>query len=195
LSSGGILFAFSVAYVDLAVRAALWATLSKEDPIMSELLYAVGRALIPVIFIVAGIEHFINIQSLTDNIAAANVPLPPQVEQYVPMPKYQALAYLVAAIEIIAGVLVFVGFLTRIAAFALFVFCGLTIYFIHHFWDMEGAAQTMNQIQALKNLALMGGLLLLMAKGAGAFSLDGHDEHAGHATSHHAPAAAHAEHA
>jgi len=163
---------------------------------MSELLYAIGRALIPVVFIVFGLQHFIGVQSFADNIAAANLPLLPQVEQYLPISGPLALGYLVAVIEIIAGVLVFVGFLTRIAAFVLLVFCALTIYFVHHFWDMEGATQTLNEIQALKNLALMGGLLLLIAKGAGAFSLDGHGEDAGHSTAAHpAPAAAQPEHA
>jgi len=152
---------------------------------MSELLYAIGRALISVIFIVSGIEHFIGVQSLADNIAAANLPLPAQVQQYLPIPQHLALGYLVAAVEVIAGLLVLVGLLTRLAAVVLFVFCALTIAFIHHFWNMEGPAQVANQIHALKNLALMGGLLLLTAKGAGGYSFDGAGEHstgAGHAT-------------
>ena len=37
---------------------------------------------------------------------------------------------------------------------------------------MEGAARQMNQIHALKNLAIMAGLLLLIAKGAGRYSVD-----------------------
>jgi putative oxidoreductase len=155
---------------------------------MSELLYAIGRVLIPVIFIVSGVEHFFGVQSLADHIAAINLPVPAQVEQYLPMPKYLALAYLVAVIEIVGGVLVLIGFLTRLAALALFLFSGLTIYFIHHFWTMEGADQVANQMQALKNLALMGAMLLLMGKGAGSYSLDGWDGSEAHTTAA-APAA------
>src|ERR1700674_2985384 len=40
------------------------------------------------------------------------------------------------------------------------------------FWSMEGAARQMNKIHALKNLAIMAGLLLLIAKGAGRYSVD-----------------------
>jgi putative oxidoreductase len=170
-------------------RSNLGCAMQREDSIMSELLYTVGRVLIPIVFIVSGIEHCINVQSLADALAAANLPFPPQVDQYVPLPKYQALAYLVAGIEAIAGVLIAIGFLTRLAAFVLFVYCGLTIFFVHHFWNM--AAQMAHQIDALTNLALMGAMLLLMARGAGGYSLDGAGEHAGDKaqTAHGAPAA------
>jgi putative oxidoreductase len=139
---------------------------------MSDLIYGVGRVLVAIIFVVSGINHFTGVQGFANNIAAANFPLPAQIEQYLPIGKDLALAYLVAGIEVIAGVLIFAGLLTRLAAAVLFVFCGLTIYFVHHFWDMQAPAQAANQIQALKNLAIMGGLLLLGGRGAGAVSLD-----------------------
>jgi putative oxidoreductase len=139
---------------------------------MSDLIYGVGRVLIALIFIVSGVNHFLGAQGFADSIAAANFPLPAQIEQYLPIAKNLALAYLVAGIEVIGGVLIFAGWLTRLAAAVLFVFCALTIYFVHHFWDMEAAARTGHQLQALKNLAIMGGLLLLGGRGAGAVSLD-----------------------
>jgi uncharacterized membrane protein YphA (DoxX/SURF4 family) len=37
---------------------------------------------------------------------------------------------------------------------------------------MEEAARQMNQVHTLKNLAIMAGLLLLIAKGAGRYSVD-----------------------
>jgi putative oxidoreductase len=140
---------------------------------MSELIYALGRVFIPVIFIVFGIEQVISVQGLADNIAATNLPLPVQVEQYLPIPKYQALGYIVAGVEILAGLLVLIGFLTRFAAFVLFIFCGVTIFFVDHFWNMDASAQVAAQAQALMYLALMGALLLLVSRGAGGFSLDG----------------------
>src|SRR5262249_28854266 len=125
--------------------------------IMSDLIYGVGRVLVAIIFVVSGVNHFMGVQGFSDNIAAANFPLPAQIEQYLPIGKDLALAYLVAGVEAIAGVLILAGLLTRLAAVVLFVFCGLTIYFVHHFWDMQAPAQAANQIQALKNLAVMGG--------------------------------------
>ena len=45
----------------------------------------------------------------------------------------------------------------RWGALVLVVFTASTIFFVHHFWDMTGDAYEQNQIQALKNLSIMGG--------------------------------------
>ena len=47
-----------------------------------------------------------------------------------------------------------------------------TIVLSHAFWGMDGAARAMNQTQALKNLAIMGGLLMLAVVGPGRYSVD-----------------------
>ena len=39
------------------------------------------------------------------------------------------------------------------------------------FWSMEGAERGLNQVQFLKNLSIMGGLLLLAVAGPGRYSL------------------------
>ena len=58
-------------------------------------------------------------------------------------------------------------------AIALLLFTACTIIFAHPFWTMEGAARAANQVQALKNLAIMGGLLIFAAMGSGRYSIDG----------------------
>jgi putative oxidoreductase len=88
------------------------------------------------------------------------------------IPKYEALAYLSAAVEVVCGLLVLVGLKARWAALLLAVFTACTIIFIHHFWDMDGAALIENRTQALKNLSIMGGLLLIVAVGSGPSSVD-----------------------
>ena len=52
------------------------------------------------------------------------------------------------------------------------MFTACTIFFVHHFWDMEGAAAAANQAQALKNLSIMGALLLIIAHGSGSHAID-----------------------
>ncbi|MCS7271144.1 MAG: DoxX family protein, partial [Gemmataceae bacterium] len=42
----------------------------------------------------------------------------------------------------------------------------------HNFWAFEGQEQQMQMIMFLKNLAILGGLLLVVGFGAGAYSLD-----------------------
>jgi putative oxidoreductase len=135
--------------------------------------YTLGRILLPLVFVVAGIQKLMNIRDIADLLAASNVPIPEQIIPYLGnIPKYEALGYLIAAVEIICGLMVLIGLKARWGALVLVVFTALTIVFVHHFWDMEGAAQIANRTDALKNLSIMGGLLLVVAVGAGPSSLD-----------------------
>jgi putative oxidoreductase len=114
-----------------------------------------------------------NIRDIAGMLAANNVPIPEQIVPYLgTIPKYEALGYLVAAVEIICGLMVLVGLKARWGALVLVVFTALTIVFVHHFWDMEGAAQIANRSEALKNLSIMGGLLLIVAVGSNPSSMD-----------------------
>src|SRR5216684_5105082 len=72
----------------------------------------------------------------------------------------------------LAGISVLIGFKTRWGAIALLLFTACTIIFAHNFWTMEGAARAANQVQALKNLAIMGGLLAFAVVGSGRYSMD-----------------------
>jgi putative oxidoreductase len=99
------------------------------------------------------------------------VPIPDEIVPYLSylggIPKYEALGYLIAAIEIICGLMVLIGLKARWAALVLIVFTACTIIFVHHFWDMQGAELIQNRADALKNLSILGGLLLIVAVGAG----------------------------
>jgi len=87
-----------------------------------------------------------------------------------------------AAKLMLAGAIVFLllgsfsiilGFKARIGASLLLVFLLLATYFFHDFWTLEDAqAKQEEMIQFMKNMALMGAMLMIMANGAGACSLD-----------------------
>ena len=66
--------------------------------------------------------------------------------------------------ELGGGLLVVLGFFTRIAAVALAGFCLLTILFFHMAPDQA--------VNFYKNLSMAGGFLMLAAYGPGAWSLD-----------------------
>jgi putative oxidoreductase len=122
---------------------------------------------VSIVFVVFGTIQFMNITPYLTNAAilkfvalTGNVAPP------------AAVAYLVATTCLLGGVFVLLGFKTRRAALVLCVFTALTIYFAHSFWDMEGPARAANQAHALKNLAIMGALLMLAVMGAGRYSID-----------------------
>jgi putative oxidoreductase len=129
--------------------------------------YTVGRIILPVVFIVSGIQKLMNVQGIAKMLDTNKIPIPDQIVPYLGgLPKYEALGYLIGGVEVICGLMVMVGLLARWAALVLVVFTACTIAFIHHFWDMQGDAFAANQAQAFKNLSIMGGLLLVVACGS-----------------------------
>lgn len=114
-----------------------------------------GRILLSVMFLLSGFGKLADRTGTIQYIESAGLPFP-------------SLAYLVSLVcEIGGGLAILVGFKARWAAAVLFVFtlaAGLSFH--AHFNDQD---QT---IHFLKNLAIAGGFLYVVAFGAGCFSLD-----------------------
>ncbi len=136
--------------------------------------YALGRIFVPIVFIWEAIQKLINIGRFAKLLTDSKVPLPDEIAPYLGgMPKYEALAWALAVLELVCGIMILIGLKARWGALVLVVFTASTIFFVHHFWDMTGDAYEQNQIQALKNLSIMGALLLIVAVGSGPHSVDG----------------------
>lgn len=74
---------------------------------------------------------------------------------------------------IVGSLSMIVGYRARIGGALLLVFLVLATYFFHDFWTFEDAAEKQQQmIQFMKNMALMGALLVIIANGSGPYSLD-----------------------
>ena len=117
---------------------------------------ALGRLLIAVIFLMSGLGKIAAPAMTQGYIASAGLPAP-------------MLAYLIAVvIEVGGGVLLLLGSQTRLAALVMAVFSVATALSFHH--DFADQNQ---MIHFLKNVAMAGGLLQVVAFGAGALSLDG----------------------
>jgi len=114
-----------------------------------------GRLLIAAIFLLSGLNKIATPQMTQGYIASAGLPFP-------------LLAYLVAiAVELGGGALLVVGFQTRIVGIVMAVFTLATALSFHHnFADQNQMAHF------LKNIAIIGGLLQVVAFGAGSFSID-----------------------
>ena len=56
--------------------------------------YTLGRIFIPLVFIVAGIQKFINVGDIAKMLAANGVPIPDEIVPYLGgIPKYEMLGY------------------------------------------------------------------------------------------------------
>jgi putative oxidoreductase len=115
-----------------------------------------GRVLLAAMFLIAGLGKISGYAGTQGYMASMGVP--------------GMLLPLVIALEIGGALAIIVGYRTRLAAAALAAF-SLAAGVLFH-----GADDPMQQILLLKNVAIAGGFLLLVARGAGAWSLDARRE-------------------
>jgi putative oxidoreductase len=80
---------------------------------------------------------------------------------------------LAAALVIeVGGVLALLtGYQARPAALVMFVYLGIVSVMLHNFWALSGMSAGANQTAFLKNVGIMGGLLLIAAYGPGSWAL------------------------
>ena len=114
-----------------------------------------GRLLLAAIFLISGAGKLAAPAMTIGYIGSMGLPFP-------------TLGYAIALlVELGGGLLLVLGFQTRLVALALAAFAIVTGLVFHH------AIADQNQlIHLLKNFAIAGGLLQVAAFGAGAFSLD-----------------------
>jgi putative oxidoreductase len=121
----------------------------------STALPLVGRILLAAIFIISGLGKITAPTSTLGYISSVGLPMP-------------MLTYISAiAIELGGGILLLLGYRARLVAAALAGFSILSGLIFHN------ALGDQNQLfHFLKNLAMAGGLIQIVAYGAGAYSLD-----------------------
>lgn len=83
------------------------------------------------------------------------------------------MVWLVIATELGGGLLIVLGLGTRVVAFLLAGFTVLAGLMFHNFWAVDAAQYQNQMIHFMKNIAMAGGFLMLVANGAGAWSIDG----------------------
>ncbi len=119
-----------------------------------------ARILLSVVFILGGIGKIFAFSLEEGFLAAKHFPLP-------------AVALGIALIiELVGGLAILAGLQAKFTAWIVFLYMIPTTFLFHNFWAMQGADRLDAMIHFEKNLAIMGGLLLLAAFGAGAYSVD-----------------------
>ncbi|MFM6962107.1 MAG: DoxX family protein [Polynucleobacter victoriensis] len=127
---------------------------------ISNPLALVGRLLMAVIFIMAGISKISGFSGTAGYIASVGLPMP------------EALTAATIVLEVVGGLALVVGYRLRLFAVLLAGFTLLAGLFFHNFWAMPPEVQHIQQIMFMKNLSIAGGLLIIAAFGGGAWSLD-----------------------
>jgi len=123
-----------------------------------------GRILMAVIFIFAGYGKITGFEGTVGYIASKGLPLP------------QLAAIGAIIVELGGGILLVLGWQTRLVAAALFIFTAMTALFFHNFWAVPPDQAQNQMIHFMKNISMMGGQLFVVIHGAGTLSLDGNDK-------------------
>jgi putative oxidoreductase len=144
-------------YSELATTADVRAAAGVNDALL-----AVGRIVIAILFVMSGLEKVMDLNGTAAAIGGKGLPLS------------QVLAIATVVVELGGGLLIIVGWQTRLVALVLAIFSAVAAYFFHDFWHYPpGAEHTDNMIHFMKNISIIGGFLMLCSAGAGRYSLDG----------------------
>ena len=122
---------------------------------------ALGRVLLALIFVRAGLGKLGAIAATTANMANHGIPMP------------DLLVYGVIALELGGGLMLMAGLFTRWVAAAFFFYIMTLAVLFHGYWNLtDTAASRVDAAFFFGHLSMMGGMLGFVAFGAGAFSLD-----------------------
>ena len=120
-----------------------------------------GRVLISLVFLMSGLGKVFQFDGQVAYAASQGVP-------------FASLAIMISIVaELAAVTMIIIGYKARLGALILFVWMIPVSIMLHAFWNIEDPmAQQMHMIMFMKNLAMMGAMLLIMAFGPGPKSIN-----------------------
>ncbi|NIE76213.1 DoxX family protein [Pantoea sp. Tr-811] len=126
-----------------------------------DFILLIARVLLMILFLISGWAKLTGFEGTVGYMTSLGAPAP-------------MLAAAVAVVmEFFVAIALILGFYTRPLAllFALFVLG--TALLGHPFWNMVEPERAANMTQFLKNMSILGGLLVLAVSGPGRYSIDG----------------------
>ena len=131
---------------------------------LSSAMVFIGRVLLVLLFLPAGLGKITDFAGTVGYINSVGLPFA----------NLAAVAALL--IEIFGSLCLLVGYQTRAASMVLAVFTLIATFFFHNYWAAPSEQAFVAQLLFFKNIAVVGGLLILAAQGAGTWSLDARRE-------------------
>ncbi len=121
----------------------------------------VGRVLLGWLFLASAWAKFSGIAGFAGYLTALGVPAP------------MFFAWVGAIAEAVIGITLILGIATRYGALLALVFLVAATLLAHRYWEYPVEQQLAQYNNFLKNLSILGGMLLVFVTGAGRFSVDG----------------------
>lgn len=120
----------------------------------------VSRVLMAAVFIPFGVKHIKDFHAAVSFAAGRHLPMPP------------LLVSTSIFCEAGLGLALLIGLRTRWIAAGLILYCALWSLLYHNFWAMPYELYAAERIMFFKNMAIIGGLLVIAMHGPGRFSAD-----------------------
>lgn len=129
-------------------------------PVRSDALLLLGRVLLGSIFVVSGYGKVMGVAAFAASLEKNGVP-------------YAAtLAPIGAGVEFFGGLAIVLGIELRYTALLMIAFVIVATLISHRFWEAADAARRAQTTQFSKNVAIVGGFVLLHAAGGGRYALE-----------------------
>ncbi len=134
-----------------------------RGPAGSDVALLIGRVLMALIFIPSGYGKLMGLTQFAGNLT--NMGVPADYAYWV--------AVAAGGVEFFGAICILLGLATRYVAILLAVFTLIAALLAHRYWTFTDAAQIRAQsANFYKNLAIVGGFLILYAAGGGRWSID-----------------------
>jgi putative oxidoreductase len=128
--------------------------------VSQDVILLLGRLALGAIFVKSGLQKLTALGAFAASLAGRGVP------------QSSTWAVIGATVEFVGGVLIVTGFRTRDASLLMILFVIVATGISHRYWEYADAARRLQESQFFKNLAIIGGFLVLAVTGSGRFSLD-----------------------
>ena len=119
-----------------------------------------GRIMLALMFVLAGFGKIAGFADTTATMTGAGLPF------------VNVLLVLTILIELGGGAAIMLGWKTRPIALVVLLFTALATVVFHAFWAAPPDRVMLQQLMFMKNVSVMGGLLVLYAFGPGDYALD-----------------------
>jgi putative oxidoreductase len=123
-------------------------------------LLLLGRLLLGGIFVLTGYGKLVGLAAFAASLEKNGVPF------------VSVMAPLGAGVEFFGGLAIVLGIEVRYTAALMIAFVIVATLISHRFWEFQDAVRRAQQTQFLKNVAISGGFVLLLAAGGGRLALE-----------------------
>ena len=120
----------------------------------------IARFLLAAVFIVFGVRSILGFAGSVGYFTKLGFPAP------------EAMVVLAIIIQLVGGIALVIGWKTGWAAWLLVAYVVIATIMAHRYWEYDAAQYVPQMTNFFKNLAIIGGLLVVAAFGPGRYSVD-----------------------